>query len=122
MLKEYSWFTGEKLANFIDRFDMRRVLGSLEVETTSRDIPTDWLFNVYESRSSARVADVSSVLLRDATIWLMFEEIFRTEIPSVSDYVQPILESFDLSSTHGGALEDDVVARALLESGWGDFV
>lgn len=44
----------------------------------ARCAPAGPLFSIYENRSSSRVSDVSSVVLRDAIIWLTFEELWSS--------------------------------------------
>ena len=87
-------------------------------------MPADWLFNVYESRSSARVADVSSVLLRDATLWLVFADYVDKEVAGVGrPDIDAIRNAFDEKSDMGQLLlEDDLIARRLTENGWGRLV
>lgn len=81
----------------------------------------DWtLFAVYESRSTARVADISSVILRDAIIWLVFEQFaYVTNEPKLLD--SHLLEPLHAAVGPAGFQrhEDDSIARRLVESGWG---
>ncbi len=83
-------------------------------------VPRVRLFAIYDSRSSARVADVSSVILRDAVIWLVVEGF-------LADDYQLDLEQFRLERIHlsfserEGAFEEDYIARSLVGSGWGQL-
>lgn len=76
------------------------------------------LFAIYETRSSARVADVSSVLLRDAVIWLAFEDFYRsTQSPKSSKLRLDRLHAAFEPDPRG--LEDDLTAKKLIDRGWG---
>jgi len=82
--------------------------------------PANRLFAIYENRSSARVADVSSVILRDAVIWLTLEESLenprRKRLGPIG--LERIHRSFGIAEN---AVEDDILARRLLEEGWGQL-
>lgn len=123
LMHEHRWMSPETFSKFIDYFEERRLLGSLQSDQIASLVQSDWLFNVYQSRSSARVADVSSVLLRDATLWLVFHDFVVTlggskTIPEIKQLHRAF--STDISS--GQPLEDDAVARRLMEIGWGQLV
>ncbi|HFT8011276.1 TPA: DUF262 domain-containing protein [Burkholderia cenocepacia] len=124
LLRGYGWLSAVRLAEFIDYFEGARILGSLQSELIASLVPADWLFNVYESRSSARVADVSSVLLRDATLWLVFADYVDKEVAGVGrPDIDAIRNAFDEKSDMGQLLlEDDLIARRLTENGWGRLV
>lgn len=79
-------------------------------------IPVSRLFSIYTNRSTARVADVSSVVLRDAVLWLLFEDFSGPDATVGS--------SLGLGRLHNALgmdllIEDDILARRLIESGWG---
>jgi hypothetical protein len=82
----------------------------------ARNVSISTIFNIYHNRSTARVADVSSVLLRDASIWIVFDEFAREK---------KMLLPFDLATIHralsGKQLPagEDEFARALQDGGWG---
>lgn len=123
LIRGYDWLSAAKLAGFIDYFENARILGSLQSDLIASLAPSDWIFNVYESRSSARVADVSSVLLRDATLWLVFDDYVAKEVADVTrPNIDGIRNAFDGKSEAGQSLEDDLIARRLAENGWGRLV
>ncbi|OMV49852.1 hypothetical protein AQ790_00525 [Burkholderia pseudomallei] len=123
LIRGYDWLSAAKLAGFIDYFENARILGSLQSDLIASLAPSEWLFNVYESRSSARVADVSSVLLRDATLWLVFDDYVAKEVADVTrPNIDGIRNAFDGKSEAGQSLEDDLIARRLTENGWGRLV
>jgi hypothetical protein len=86
------------------------------------NIPLALLMSIYESRSAARVADVSSVILRDAILWLMLEEFARsrTALQHLGGIgVERIHSAF---KTNDQFIEDDdILARRLISSGWGQL-
>lgn len=120
LMRDYDWMSAEILANFMDYFESARLLGPLQSEQIASLVPSEWLFNVYGSRSTARVADVSSVLLRDATLWLVFHDFIvaldgRIALPDIDQ----LRSAFAQDSSTGQPLEDDLVARRLVENDWG---
>jgi hypothetical protein len=120
LVHDYKWMSPEILSKFIDYFEETRLLGSLQSDQVASLVPSDWLFNVYQSRSTARVADVSSVLLRDATLWLVFHDFVATLDGSIArPEIKQFHQVFVLDSSTNQPLEDDAVARRLIESGWG---
>jgi hypothetical protein len=118
------WLTPWKFSLFLSYFESKRLLGALTNEPISDImIPADWLFSIYESRSSSRVADVSSVLLRDAIIWIVFEDFLESLSPgNQQNFTTPksslLKNSFRPEAT---SFEDDLIARKLLDSGWGNI-
>lgn len=86
----YSWFifvlralsgmrsdlmTADNLAGFFNYFEgERRLAVSLGSEKTICGVSADWLFGAYDDRATSRVADVSSVMLRDIALWLSFTQ------------------------------------------------
>jgi hypothetical protein len=75
-------------------------------------IPAGRLVSIYDTRSSARVADVSSVILRDAAIWLAYYDYAGIRLHKVDDLVRSV-------NPVDGSVEDEALARKLLEVGWG---
>ncbi|WP_438348397.1 DUF262 domain-containing protein [Paenibacillus sp. FA6] len=62
-----------EIGNFIYSFETSR--NSYKLGHTKFDLPSQVsfdLFNLFSDRSSSRVADVSSILIRDAVIWICF--------------------------------------------------
>ncbi|CAM4228849.1 DUF262 domain-containing protein [Bordetella tumbae] len=122
LTRDYDWMSAKTLADFMEYFEKARLLGSSHSERVSSTVSTEWLFNVYVSRSTARVADVSSVLLRDATLWLVFDEFIRAHaINTARPDIDSILSAFAYDPNSNQPPEDDSVARRLIENGWGDL-
>ncbi|MGA4529477.1 DUF262 domain-containing protein [Ectopseudomonas chengduensis] len=107
----------DNLNKFMRDFNFKRALGGIDKDTVF-GIPASWVINIYESRSSARVADVSSVLLRDAIIWMCFyDALGNADLHDIED----IITSFYSGENRSVSFEDDAIARALQDSGWGDL-
>ena len=106
------------LGGFLSFFEDLRDKSTYEPELANRLLagcaPRSRLFSIYQTRSAARVADVSSVILRDAVIWLSYEEY----APVASGRLTRLHAAF--SPTEASA-EDDVLARRLIDSGWGNL-
>jgi hypothetical protein len=76
--------------------------------------PAGRLFSIYESRTSSRVADVSSVVLRDGIIWLAFADLheFLGQAPRLAAV-------FAAFTPLENALDEEQIAKSLISSGWG---
>jgi hypothetical protein len=113
-------FSGaSSLAGFLTFFRSNQATAFREPHPSRRiagQAPLDWLFAMYENRSTARVADVSSVILRDAVLWILFEDFSASSMDTHSPLA---LEK--IHQALGGHLvpEDDIFARRLIETGWG---
>jgi Protein of unknown function DUF262 len=89
---------------------------------STSSLSDSYAFLVYESRSVARVADVSSVVLRDAVIWLIHSQYVRnSDMPTIPrsidvEFVRHAFTSQDVVNS-----EDDAIARSLIANGWGDL-
>jgi len=120
-LSEYPGLHPPELSAFLDYFQdlrnsvfhddrlARRYVGGL---------PGGVLYTVYESRSSARVADVSSVLLRDAILWLVYEQ-FATELEPTAPLGLLKLDKLHRALNPAAFMEEDEVAKGLIDTGWG---
>jgi hypothetical protein len=66
-------FDGDALSKFLSQFEMSRLgLAAVDREFLRfSDVAND-LITVYEDRSTSRVGDVLSVILRDLIMWIMF--------------------------------------------------
>lgn len=113
----------EELAKFLAYFEGHRLARSLgfedETRSTVAGLSIDWLFAVYEDRATSRVADVSSVVLRDIVSWLLlfhFRSIERINGPAE---ISPQLIQIAKSTITG---DPDGLARAALDHKWGDLL
>jgi hypothetical protein len=123
-LHNYSPLSNREFPNFLKFFEKTRnnaVHDTDSMRLLANCAPVGRLFSIYESRSSARVADVSSVMLRDAVIWLAFEE-FSDSQPAKGELdrvgIKKIHSSFD---SQDPVTEDDLLAKRLIENKWGDL-
>jgi len=106
------------VADFLSFFEFEQTNRQLGLTATDVDkwgnLPAEWLFKCYADRATSRVADVSSVVLRDVVIWLAFCGFLAKkgqddeELPS------------KLRRLIGGlsAPDEDQVARTALDLGW----
>jgi hypothetical protein len=109
------------LANVLNFFEGQRFLASLgfgpEKSEMIGGLSIEWIFQVYDDRSTSRVADVSSVILRDMAIWFVFSYyLFKTQ-EALTDIPlpEPLLRVADCQNTP----EADVLAKTALREGWG---
>lgn len=64
-----------RLADFLAFFEDHRLLGSPGLEANEKEVAgldLVWLLQTYDDRATSRVADVSSVILRDIVIWFSY--------------------------------------------------
>jgi hypothetical protein len=112
----HAW-NGE-LPGFLPSFEEMRRSAGMDPERGSHlvagCIPAARIFSIYETRSSARVADVSSVILRDAAIWLAFQDFSKSTFPGMAR----LRGAFDPADA---SAEDDILTRRLVENGWGEL-
>jgi hypothetical protein len=111
------------LANLLKFFEDQRFSASLgfgpDMSQMIGGLSTEWIFQVYEDRSTSRVADVSSVILRDMAIWFIFSYyLFKTK-EGLTDV--PLPEPLRRVADGQNSPEADVLARTALREGWGDL-
>jgi len=110
------------LSAFFSRFeDSRRQMKSSPFghKSDSGLLQTS-LFRIYDDRSSARVADTSSVILRDSIIWYFYAEFvereqFRYPYPFLG--LQKLREIISTVPSYS----DDELSRRLIDANWGDL-
>ena len=105
------------LGKFLESFEAMRESAADTKRSTylvANCLPVSRLVSIYETRSSARVADVSSVILRDAVIWLAYQELSQESFAGL----ERLRGAF--TSTEPPT-EDDAFARRLLDNGWGQL-
>lgn len=112
---------GAMIAAFLGCFEAQRS-NPTEVEQAGKLAPParlPWLLKVYEDRSSARVADVSSVILRDAVIWTCFE-VFCSQYHNSCSFPESLLRRLSAAwSTLDRRTDEDMLTSVLIEGGWG---
>jgi Protein of unknown function DUF262 len=118
-------FSAEQWVETLMYFETLRYRSNDDSEWSTRMLancaPVSPLLSIYESRSSSRVSDVSSVILRDAVIWLTLEDLWLSSgrAPDLATFGLDRIHSAFNSSSRG--IEDDLVARKMIEGGWGDL-
>jgi hypothetical protein len=131
----YSWFmfviraqrglvgdlSPELLGAFLSWFEEQRAYVGLDAELEPDSVLTEELLRIYGDRSASRVADVSSVVLRDAIIWLGYLDFLQSKgVQGDSGVVGPNIGRLR-AAIESAALpyEDDDLARVLIDEKWG---
>jgi hypothetical protein len=110
---------GDFLSYFEETRDNALHDSELAQRPLARLVPAGRLFAIYETRASARVADVSSVLLRDAVIWLTYEDFLDSHAGIARTPLRELDRLRGAFNSKQTLLEDDLIARRLIESEWG---
>lgn len=106
-------------ASFLGFFHDETVEWVRELERRAID-SIFWLYKNYEDRSASRVADVSSVVLRDLAIWFSYAKFsvlrnrassLREALPDRLRHLQSVIETE----------EADMVAKAAIDANWGQL-
>jgi hypothetical protein len=124
-LRAHPPLNSAQLADFISSFEHIRGNAFVEPEVAQQALfdrtPVGLLVSIYESRSSSRVADVSSVVLRDAILWLFFED--HSKASPFKRHLGPLgLDRLHKHMTANAILRgEEYVSRALVESGWANL-
>jgi hypothetical protein len=121
----YTTLSSAEFALFLVYFEMTRTSVVRDRTYAGRTFrsgaPAARLFTIYESRSSARVSDVSSVILRDAVLWLTFEEFSQSRVGLSHLGVVGIGRLHAALKTEYPFDDEDVFARRLIDHGWGQL-
>ncbi len=118
------------LADFYVMFEDARVqsrqsttsFSPSKILVVSPDI-TSFLLRAYNDRSTSRVTDVNSVLVRDIVLWTFFLACAPRNLKAVTDSGELILElvgeiTDGLARTN--SLTDDILSKLLDSTGWGE--
>jgi hypothetical protein len=122
-LRDYFPPSPEQFAKFLTYFESTRdALSSSHSSSliVFREDNPYLLYAFYDDRSTSRVADVSSVILRDAIIWMVYAEFHaanKIEIERLT-WLQKIRDPFVQSSNR---FMPDNIAKGLIDSGWGQL-
>lgn len=114
------------LGDFLDVFEGERVLGIFSGDSKfakehSWPVPMDRLIIVYESRATSRVADVSSVLLRDAVVWQFFRAFVDWKKIDQKPWTRDFAKLNEAFASVGSPFDEDNLAKALIDREWGRF-
>jgi hypothetical protein len=117
LLTQPDGFSGPILSDYMYTFDSRRQTyrqGESQVDDVHR-----WMLYVYDDRSSARVADTSSVVLRDAILWGFFfnycEHRISLRLSRAPNF--DVLQRYLLDLRYH-KLSDESFAKKLIDAGW----
>lgn len=109
--------------DFMNYFERRIVARSNSSTYFSDSVHSSMLLNMYLSRSKTKVDDVSSLVLRDAAIWVMFYQylmdggmVSNFYMPGFDEMFNSVVESVDFFGT------EEEVSTAILSSGWGALI
>ena len=134
----YSWFlfvlrassisvtslNPDPLGQFMLWYEMSRLMSDYDSSNYSSRtfLPVD-LIRTYSDRSASRVADVSSVILRDAILWLAFAVFLDTQAANIEFSLDKanVDKARSAYEEVGVPFDDDSFARALIEHGWGSL-
>jgi hypothetical protein len=121
----YDSLSFREFSGFLSFFEATRASIVRDTEFSSRIFKSGAnpvrLFAIYDNRASARVADVSSVILRDAVLWLIFEEFSQTRTDLGHTGRVGINKLHQSINYHKAIDDDDVFARRLIDRGWGQL-
>jgi hypothetical protein len=111
--------TPKTMADFLEYFDEAALSASIGRRFGGlKDFDknwTEWLLATYEDRSTSRVADVSSVVLRDAVLWI----VFLNFLPDASLQLLEIKDRLYLQIKRLEKVDQDALSKILVDSGWG---
>lgn len=79
------------------------------------------LLDIYDDRGTSRVADVSSIILRDVVVWAVFLN-FCSDNNYQSIFLAHVRSDIDALILVGDAIEPELLARRALELGWGEVM
>ncbi|VVN39157.1 hypothetical protein PS682_05372 [Pseudomonas fluorescens] len=108
----------ELIAQFLRYFFYRSLSLDLD-DTNSSRVPLHLLMPIHDDRATSRVADVSSIVLRDFVIWCAFLD-FANVVAFDNAKLEGIDEAISRILSNAG-LEPDVLGRNILSSGWGEL-
>lgn len=125
IIHNVQWMKADTLLDFMHYFEIRsKSFDYPEGEVVGR-LSSEHLFYLYHSRSSSRVSDVSSVMIRDAVVWLLFVDyVYRTRLPQDFYFfdLDGLVECFVARGSGRGLEDDDMIARNLISFGWGQIL
>lgn len=124
LLQELPEFPIERYALFFANFERERFFYSLGAKSNHFiDRIKSNLFEIYTDRVTSRVADVSSVLLRDAALWGVFLAFKGLESGNGSSKLDALLDFLRRQEKLNNHLPERDLLEFVLESGseWGSI-
>jgi len=125
LFSEFQPLVNEKFfAEFMTYFEEERLSASnFESSGQQSTLPfgwsNAWLFKTYGDRSTSRVADVSSVILRDIAIWLAFTGFINERKGRDVNGLPP--EPLRMMLSKVSPFDEDLIAKTAIELGWGNL-
>ncbi len=117
-------FSSKHLSSFLPEFETARLTYDL-IGFSGEDAEIrERMFKAYESRSASRVADVSSVVMRDIAIWLEFYYFCKLNPKFRSDFPFEVVRFSDVRKilkTIGSPFDEEAIVRETLKVGWGEI-
>lgn len=119
------WVGSNVIHDFMHYFDAR-LRDAVEPDQYSEDFQqAQVLLEMYRHRSSIKVDEVSSVILRDAAVWVLFFQYvnfvnyyddLNVDMPSLKALQSLVRENVSIFSS------EEEVSKIILTSGWGEFI
>lgn len=112
-------FGESTVAAFMAFFENQQMASKLGFSSSDPErwgkLPAEWLLQCYADRAASRVADVSSVVLRDVVLWLAFSGfIAKAATPARNEWPAKLAQLIDgLTAT-----DEDQVAKNAVDLGW----
>ncbi|WEL64215.1 hypothetical protein P0D93_29500 [Pseudomonas sp. CBSPGW29] len=122
LINDVQWMKADTLLDFMHYFEMRSKSFDYPEGEVLGELSSEHLFYLFHSRSSSRVSDVSSVMIRDAVVWLLFVDyVYRTRLPQNFYFfdLDGLMECFVSRGSGRNFEDDDMIARNLISFGWG---
>jgi hypothetical protein len=118
LLGAFNDSTSDYIGQFLTYFWLRGIEVA-QVESIPGSYPVHTLIAIYEDRATSRVADVSSILLRDFIIWCSFVEFAKNTGYSNSALAETENRIHFILSKK--VSEPDALSRLIQSSGWGEL-
>jgi hypothetical protein len=129
-----SALSGEQLAKFMSYFETLKLAfkmtSDIGIDHDSEDSQIEFdglekVLNIYIDRSSFRVADISSVLLRDLAIWKAFHTFIRrsgTSFPFSESGIDNLILKAELHLGSNSRDADQTIESIVRDSKWGQLL
>lgn len=122
-LNNIPWFAADLVQDFMNYFEYRMDFDRQDKGFLSDSAVSDTLLEMYISRSKSKVDEVSSLIVRDAAIWIVFSQYLRitrsSRELSLPDF-EDMRESLSLNIKYVGSADD--ASDVILSSGWGALI
>lgn len=79
------------------------------------------LMSIYLDRSSSRIADISSVILRDYCMWMIYFHLHNSSFEKCDLIYRVGLSTYDFEASRGAYVDEERALEIAEENAWGDF-